>query len=300
MRYPLALSGAALVFSLAAATCPAEHHESSPSPTPAAERLWHIDGLPAPESALYDAATGNIYVSVIDGGPMEKNGTGRIAVVSPAGTLLNPALVDGLNAPKGMALHEGRLYVTDIDELIVIDIAKAQVVERHAAPESKFLNDVAADAQGRIYVSDKIGNALYRLADGEFRRWNTDTALEYPNGLLVDGDTLILATWGPITEGFSTSAPGRLLRLDPATGAITELPGTSRLGNLDGVERLQDGRLVVTDWMVGKVFVVGADGQATEVLDLGQGAADLGVITEQNVLLIPHMMENRLEAWRLH
>lgn len=297
MRNRLSSLCAAVALSIAATTCLAEHHESGHAKGPTL--LWQVSELPAPESAVYDPASGNIYVSIIDGGPLEKNGTGRIAVISASGELKNPALVSGLHSPKGLALHDGRLYVADIDELVVIDVAAAEVVARHIGEEAQFLNDVAADADGNVYVSDMLANRLYRLNGGEFRVWNEDPELEFPNGVFVDGDQLLLGTWGPITEGFATSAPGRLRVLDPVTGTITDLPGTDRIGNLDGVERLADGRLVVTDWMVGKVFVVETDGTTTEVLDLGQGAADLGVIADRNILFIPHMVENRLDAYQL-
>ena len=182
---------------------------------------------------------------------------------------------------------------------MVIDATSGEIVAQHVAEGAVFLNDTAADADGNVYVTDMLANRIYRLADGELSVWLEGPELDFPNGIFVEGDTLILGTWGNIVDGFSTDRPGQLHVIDIASKEISPLPGAAPLGNLDGVEARKGGGYVVSDWMIGKVFVVDNMGQATEILDRGQGAADLGLIKEQDIILLPHMKENLLEAWQI-
>ena len=73
--------------------------------------------------------------------------------------------VTGLNAPKGIAISNdnSKLYVSDITELVQIDIASGKIIKRFNAPGSSFLNDVVADSHGNIYVSDTDTNTIYKL-----------------------------------------------------------------------------------------------------------------------------------------
>jgi hypothetical protein len=85
--------------------------------------VWQAKGLDAPESALADPGAGVIYVSNINGNPMDADGNGYIAKLSMDGKILDQHWVTGLNAPTGLALHEGLLYAADIDKLAVVDTA---------------------------------------------------------------------------------------------------------------------------------------------------------------------------------
>ena len=91
-------------------------------------------GLDGPESAVLDAAQGVIYVSNVNGDASAADGNGYIAKLSLKGEILDKEWVTGLNAPKGLALHDGKLYVSDIDELAVIDTASGKITAKHKAP----------------------------------------------------------------------------------------------------------------------------------------------------------------------
>ena len=70
-----------------------------------------------------------------------------------------------MNAPKGMAISSdsSKLYVSDITDLVEIDIANGKIINRYNAPGSAFLNDVVSDGQGNIYVSDTGTNTIYEV-----------------------------------------------------------------------------------------------------------------------------------------
>lgn len=261
--------------------------------------VWQATGLAGPECALPDAKAGVIYVSNVNGDPMGKDAKGYIAKVSMDGKKVEK-WVDGLKAPKGLAIANGHMFVGDVDELVEIDVAAGKIVAKHKAPGAGLLNDVAADAAGNIYVSDTGAGGVYKFANGKIEKWADDKILAGANGLLVEGDKLIVNTWGILTgKGFETSALGRVVSVSLADKKITELDGGKPVGNLDGFVSLGGGNYIISDWMAGKIFKFSAGGKTEPVIDLGQGNADIAYDPATKILYVPQMMKGTLHAIQL-
>ncbi len=47
-----------------------------------------------------------------------------------------------------MAIYKGKLYVSDIDQLVEIDIENGKIIKKYNAEDAVFLNDVAACMNG--------------------------------------------------------------------------------------------------------------------------------------------------------
>jgi outer membrane protein assembly factor BamB len=261
-------------------------------------KVWETSGFQQPESALPDLASGIIYVSNVAGGPAARDGNGFISKLTLDGKVTAEKWVTGLDSPKGLALVGGRLFVADLDQLVEIDVRTGTIAARHQAPGAKILNDVAADADGRIYVSDWPGNAIWRLADGTFEKWLESDALKGPNGLLVESDRLVVAAWGAMKEDFSTETPGNLLTVSLADKTIANLGSGKPVGNLDGLEPFDAESYLVTDWVAGKVFQISRSGEAKELLRLSQGSADLGFISSSRTAIIPLMVDGKVAAYK--
>ncbi len=261
------------------------------------ELQWTLSGLYNPESVIYDSNTNLLYVSNINGSGMDKDGNGTISTVSLDGKMQNAAWVSGLNAPKGLAIHAGKLYVADIDTLVVIDITQAAIINRYTVNDAKFLNDVAVDDKGNIYVSDMMLNRIHILQNGEFSIWIESDALESPNGLHFEEDDIMLGSWGVMTEGFATDVPGHLKRISLKDKDISSVGDGNPTGNLDGVEGTEDTGFFVTDWMNGRLLLISRKGAVTELLDLNPGSADLDYIQEKQMIIIPMMKDNTLNAY---
>jgi outer membrane protein assembly factor BamB len=261
--------------------------------------LWETTGLKTPESALPVPAEGFAYVSNVAGKPTDKDGNGFISKVSLAdGKIIALEWAKGLDAPKGLALAGGKLYAADIDKLVEIDAKTGKVLAKYDAPGSQFLNDVAADAQGNVYVSDSNTSTIWRLADGKFEKWIDDPALKFPNGLHVSGDKLIIAAWGAPGTSAQSSAPSNLVEVSLADKKISDLGDGTPVGNLDGIEPIGDDFLV-TDWVAGALYRIDRKGKATQLLDLKQGSADIGYVPETGLLLIPMMLDDKLVAYKV-
>ena len=272
---------------------------SAVSAIAAPAELWQATGLAGPECALPDAAAGVIYVSNVNGDPMGKDAKGYLAKVSMDGKKVEK-WVDGLKAPKGLAIAGGKLYTADPNELVEIDIASGKVLARHAAEKSGLLNDVAADAAGNIYVSDTGAGGIWRLSGGKMEKWLDDKVLAGANGLVVEGDNLIVNTWGVLTgNGFETSSPGRIVSVSLKDKTITELDGGKPVGNLDGFASLGGGNYIVSDWLAGKIFKFSTGGKTEPIIDLGQGNADLGYDPASKIMYVPQMMKGTLHAIQL-
>jgi DNA-binding beta-propeller fold protein YncE len=131
--------------------------------------------------------------------------------------------------------------------------------------------------------------------------WLQTPELNGPNGLYVDNSNnkLIVASLG----AFSNPA-GSIKVVDLQNRTVRGLgnEGTAvPIGGLDGIEADSTGRYYyVTDNAGGKLYVVNSNGTGYETLDLqNQGAADLGVILDENLIIIPMMQDNKLEAYRI-
>ncbi len=260
------------------------------------ETAWTTGGFEQPESVLADPVRRELYVSNVAGVPDEKDGRGFISRMSEDGRVLEREWVDGLNAPKGMALFRGRLYVSDIDRLVVIDVADGAIVAEYPAPGARFLNDVTVDDAGRVYCSDMMANTLYRLADGEFAVWMRDPALLSPNGLLAEGERLVAGAWGRRSEGFATEHPGYLQSVPLDGGAVQPLGEGRPAAHVDGIVSDGGDGYFVTDWKAGKLFHADARGELTLVETLEPGSADLGRLPVQGTLLVPLMQSGQVVA----
>lgn len=264
------------------------------------ENQWETGGFSNPESVVYDKKANVLYLSNVNGPANEKDGNGYISKVSLDGKILAKEWVTGLNAPKGLAMHGNKLYTADIDTLVEIDIPSATISNRYTVADAKFLNDVAASNTGEIFVSDMMMNRIHSLKDGKFTIWLETPELESPNGLLVQGDNLILGAWGVMTEGFKTDTPGHLKSISLKDKSVKSLGDGSPIGNLDGVEADLDGDYYVTDWMAGKLLHIDKSGKSGELLVLEQGTADLAFIPDMDLILLPMMNSNKLLAYKAH
>ena len=255
--------------------------------------LWTLSqGLAQPESVVYDAKHSCLYVSNVQGKEVEKDGNGYISRVSLDGKLLDKEWLKGLDAPKGMTVVGNILYVSDIDTLVVINISKKIVVERYEAKDAKFLNDVTADKDGNIYVSDMLTNTIHCLCNSKFGIWLHDANLMSPNCLIAEKDRLVVGSWG------ITAKAGHLQAVSYAGKKITSVSDGKPVGNLDGVESDGAGGYYATDWMVGKMFHFDVAGKTHELMQLKQGSADIAYLVDRNLLLIPMMNDSQLKAFK--
>jgi sugar lactone lactonase YvrE len=256
-----------------------------------------IPGFMTPESVHWEPQGQRWYVSNIVGTPGMKDGQGWISQLDQDGAILAEKWVEGLDTPAGIRSFGGSLFVADIDEVHVIDLASATISETVAVPGAMFLNDVTVDAEGVVYVADTATHTIHRIKPGEAPEVVVqDPGLQAPNGLYVLGQALLVASIGSVMPDdivaplFKVTLPG------PAYaqfGALT--------GKFDGVE-LDGADLLVTDFR-GQLLRVGPTGEGVVVRDfLADGlmsTADFGFDPVERVVAIPDLVGNQVALWHL-
>lgn len=247
------------------------------------EHLWtssdeHITG----ESVLFNSKSQKLYVSCINGQPTEKNGKGQIDIIDKNGQTIEMAWVQGLNAPKGSSILNGRLYVTDIDVLVEIDLRTADILNRYRVEGAAFMNDVDAK-DGKVFFSDMKTGKLHLLENGE-----VSTLLENRAGI----------------NGVRIGPDGKLYFLD-AQGIHSYVNGlistiNSEMTNGDGLIILGKNEFIMSRWQ-GEIWYVNSD-ESILLLDtkeLESQTADIGFDPSEKTLYVPTFFKNRVEAYKL-
>ena len=252
-------------------------------------KLWESDTiLKVPESVLFDGKNKVLYITNIDGKePWGKDGKGSVGKVGLDGKIIAVDWVSGLSAPKGMGLHKNKLYVADLTELVVIDIDKGTIIERIAIEGAAGLNDVSAEENGTVYVSDSRARRVYEVKDGKAAVLLDSSKLKGPNGVLKHKGSLYVLDAGTM---YRMEKDGSLAKL--AEGME---------GGTDGIENVTGSDYLVSTWS-GVVYYVNADGTKQVLLDGREqkiNSADIGYDAAKRIVYIPTFWKNSVVAYEL-
>lgn len=269
-------------------------------PAPATP-LWTItEGMDSPESVYFDADSGFLFVSQIGGQAAARDGNGRISKLTVDGKVVNAGWVKGLNAPKGLRSSRGTLFTADLDEIVGIEIASGRITSRvkvDIGGDGKFFNDVAVAPDGTIYASDSFGNRIFAIKDGKASVFFEGDDILLPNGVLVDGNRLIVASDGRPARG-GGGTPARLVAIDVATKQLTQV-ANAPIGTPDGIEKDGRGGYLLSDVGGGRILQVTPGGEVRELKRVAAQPADIAFIAARGLLLVPHLGLNRVSAYDL-
>lgn len=250
------------------------------------QKIWETsEGLKTPESVLYNEQLDVIYVANINDNPAEKDGNGFISILNPNGEIINPEWIKKLNAPKGMAIFNGKLYVADIDQLVEIDIEKGKISKRYEAPGAVFLNDITACLNGMIFVSDTRTAKIHVLHQGEFKIWMEGKPFKSPNGLLAEKGKLYVGD-------------ENIYEVDILTQKVELL--IENTGGVDGLIKNNEGEFVFSNWP-GRIYIF-RNGESIKLLDSTDqsiNTADIGFVPKFNLVLVPTFFNNRVVAYKI-
>jgi outer membrane protein assembly factor BamB len=250
------------------------------------EKVWQTTcDLKTPESVLYDQERDVIYVSNIDGDPSQKDGNGFISILNSDGSVKNLHWIEKLDAPKGLAIFKGKMYVADIDKLVEIDIEKGTIIAKYDAPDAVFLNDVTACMNGMIFVSDTRTAKIHVLNEGKFTVWMEGKPLETPNGLMAEKGKLLVGD-------------KNIYEVDIKTKKSTLL--IEDAGGVDGLVKNNDGDFVFSNWP-GRIFIH-KDGKTIKLLDTTAQelkTADIDYDLKHDLILVPTFYDNRIVAYKI-
>ena len=259
-------------------------------------------GLATPESVLYDAEDDVYLVSNINGSPGDKDNNGFITKVSPEGKVLALKWIAGgakgvtLDAPKGMAISGGTLYVADLSVVRMFDKKTGKPKGEVKLAGATFVNDVVAGDGGRVYVSDTgvkftdkgaeatKTEAVWLIEKGKAKVVAKSDELGRPNGVLGAKDGVWVVTFGS----------NELYRLDEKGQRqdITKLPQ----GGLDGIVPVGDS-VLVSSWDAGAVYRGKPGGTFEPIVSGVKAPADIGFDTKRSRVLVPLFTENAVAVY---
>ncbi|MCH7397957.1 ATP-binding protein [Belliella sp. DSM 107340] len=251
---------------------------------PSLTEIWQTPAeLMTNESTLFDSSTGTIYVSNIDGSPTEKDGKGSISIISKEGEILQKEWVSGIDSPKGMGISNGKLYVTNIDELVEIDIETAKISNRFKIEGAEFLNDVDTDGN-KVYFSDMNTGKIHMFQDGAISTFAEGQ--ENINGLRVGSNGVLYGLDGSGLKKYNSDGSFEMIN-EVVTGG-------------DGLVVIDDNTFIASRWQ-GEIYLI-QDGKESKILDTKaeeSNTADIDYIPEDNLVLVPTFFKNKVVAYKL-
>ena len=262
-----------------------------------AEEVGVIEGFMTPESVLVDQKSGVVYVSNVDttkAGAWDVDGKAFLSRLKAGGELDVLRLVDStskapLNALKGMCLLGGQLYVADIDRVRRITLGDAPSVSTIELFHAKRLNDVATDGKD-IYVSDTAAGKVYKLGSNKY----SHRAIKAPpmvNGITFHKGAMFAVSWS--LKDVYELHPG-----DPAARP-TPFGLPRHFENLDGIEVLDDGTFLVSDFTGDRIAAITPDRRSVSTLVKVGTPADIGLDRERKLLFVPMFDQSKVAVYKL-
>ena len=254
-----------------------------------------------PESAYFYTSgstdPGVYFISSTNGNEM-----GWVSKLAADGSIIDSRWATNIRNPMGMRVSGKRLWVNNITEIIGINLKDPSDRIVYSIDDAILLNDLATDSSGYAYLSDSMNSRVVRidLATGENSTF-ISTLPSSPNGLLVHGDKLYIASWGIMSEQpeeraeWITQTAGDLYWVSLKQSENVRHIVAPELGNLDGVEIDQQGNIYVSDWENGKLYKISSSNKT--VIELGQykqGLADLGLNSLTGELVLPIMLSSEV------
>ena len=241
--------------------------------------------LEVPESVKYYEEGQCIFVSNIVGSPANKDGVGFISKLSLKGEVIHLKWIEGLDAPKGMAINDGVLYVSNINELVIIDIEQAKIVKRIPHVEASFLNDVTITHNNEVLVSDSGNACIYVLKDSKLEVWLQSEAIKGVNGLFAEEDYVLVGT------------NNRILKVEVASKTHEVFVETT--GQVDGIESDGKGGYYYSYWE-GEMYYFKPSHDPVKLLDTQADniqSADIAYNPHTGEVLVPTFFANQVVAY---
>jgi len=260
-----------------------------------AEEVKVVTGLSVPECVCPDPSQGNAYVSNIEAEKdayWDNDGKGFISLIASDGSMQELRWLDSapdaiMNSPKGMGLLGDYLYFSDNARLMRCSTKPPRQLEVVKIPPAQRLNDVGTDGRA-VYLTDTALGLIYRVApDGGVRRLAAPPSV---NGVAFHKEHMYAVSWDAHD----------VFELDPEGKAEPKPFGVSEhFTNLDGIEVLDDGTFIVSDFIGNKVCAIAPDRKTVYTLAEVETPADMGLDRDRSLLYVPLFMKDQVVVYRL-
>jgi hypothetical protein len=252
--------------------------------TPSLEKIWESDTtLIANESAVYHAGTNALYVSCMGKHDDVKDGDGFIAKLSLDGKIEKLKWIPNLNCPKGMAIKDNTIYVTDIDEVVSIDVYTGSVQKEKLGAH---FNDIDVAPNGDLYLSEGQAAQVVKVHNHKAEVYYAGAETRSLNGVHVyDQGIMFTGNMGNI-YGISEEKKISIL--------------ADSCFQADGIEKYGKGYFC-SSWK-GRVYYFSPGGNTTKLIDtenIKLQAGDIEVVEKKNLLVCPTLFNNKVIGYRV-
>jgi len=254
-----------------------------------------------PESAYFYTSgstdPGVYFISSTNG-----DDVGWVSKLAADGSMIDSRWATDLQHPMGMRVSGKRLWINNTTEIVGLNLDNPNDRIVHPIDGAISLNDLATDFSGYAYLSDSLNSRVVRvnLATGENSTY-ISTLPSSPNGVLVQGDRLYIASWGVMSDRpeeraeWITKTAGDLYWVSLKDAKKSRQIIAPELGNLDGVEIDRNGNIYVSDWESGELYKISSGTKTVIGLgQYGQGLADIGLNLLTGELVLPVILSNEV------
>lgn len=257
------------------------------------------DGLKFNESTLpYD---GGVLVANFGGdalNPLNSDGKGYIAYFkNDSLEVLIPA--DGtLNAPKGMLVKDGFLYVADVNKVVLFNLTdksqKPKVLQ--LAQDELFVNDLTSDGNF-LYISVNNTGNIFKVDIADTSKFDVQKPELFANviganGLLIENGKMYVASYP--ADGLTTDK-NVVYVINDLQKPVPE-PLISKPGQYDGLALSADKKtLYVTNWSPVQLEAIDIESKSITPIILENTLESMADITiENDKIFIPDLVGSKL------
>jgi sugar lactone lactonase YvrE len=256
--------------------------------------LFSVSGFDGPEAVRYDADLDIYFVSCFNGNT-SGDANGYISKVSGDGEIIELKFMIGtadfpFDAGRGMFITGDTLWVADHLGVHYFDKNSGEHLGfvDFSSENPGFLNDIAADNQGRLYVTDTGVRKVYRFNSSGYQTVIEDLPI-MPNGItLLPNGNLALAPWreGP-----------NIYQINPETGELLVFGTVNGSDNYDGIEFF-DGALITSTQQDSSLHIM-INGQDELFIKVSGRPADIAINPNENVVAVPYVALGKVDFWKL-
>lgn len=254
------------------------------------KKIWELSDLDVPECVLPVPEKEILYVSNI--GSMssdKKENNGFISLLGIDGSIIDLKWITGLNSPKGMALYGNYLFVTEVDRVSKIDIQSGEKVKSYPVAGAVFLNDIAVDRSGILYITDSRTGTIHRLHNDTITVLLKSDAFPSPNGIITVEERILVGTGK------------KVISIDSKTLEVRDC--LLNTGSVDGLAMIEPDVFLFSDWP-GRIHIMRKEGEKELLLDTTGSqtlkTADFGYNPNVDRLYVPTFFGNSVVCYELN
>ncbi|MFA6571107.1 MAG: T9SS type A sorting domain-containing protein [Bacteroidota bacterium] len=216
---------------------------------------------------------------------------------------LDTFIVNNLSSPKGLMILDDVLYVADNLNLKAFNLTDKSLKFSVQIVNTPFINDIAADSAGNIYLSHTSGDKIYKynIQTQNIEQLAVKSQILKPNGLMYAQDKNSLYC-------VSFNHPGAIYTINLDSLTVKTKIFTTRF-YFDGIANDNSGNIYVSCWddiynpiSTGNIFKYegGNYDSGTEFASNLSGPADIYFDSTENFLFVPVMAGNDVLSYDLN